>query len=371
MSRERPYDRDDPTEPLPREPRRGEDPDATVPLPAGSWRSDDPNATVPLDGSDGAARGEPREEPWDGRRLDHEPTEVLEDNRTLPLGTVPPGSEDPTAVIGRDGRESLSRGPAETAPTQPLRPEHGYGAGGGREHDDARMPPTAGMPTVGGATAGASAGATAQRGPGSSAAPDGYPAEPGAGIPGSELRAAVTRRQRVEYGRIQLLPGLIGWLAAVGMAGFLGWAAALLLPALTGLTPAAAPGGALEDLAEGSAAGLAGSIGFAAVYLVSFLFGGYAAGRSARFAGAKQGVAVWLWQLMGAAVSTVLAMIFADQVPGLPALATVQAMGAESLLWNVLAALCVLAIGLLAAVLGGLWGLRFHQRADRLGFEAR
>ncbi|MCP3425324.1 hypothetical protein NBM05_04625 [Rothia sp. AR01] len=157
----------------------------------------------------------------------------------------------------------------------------------------------------------------------------------------------------------------------VGMAGFLGWAVALLLPALTGLAVAAAPGGALEDLTGGDAAGLAGSLGFAAVYLVSFLFGGYAAGRSARFAGAKQGVAVWLWQLMGAAVSTVLSMIFADRVPGLPALGTVQAMGADALLWNVLAALCVLAIGLLAAVLGGMWGMRFHHRADRLGFEAR
>jgi hypothetical protein len=367
MSRERPYDRHDPTAPLPREPRRGEDPDATVPLPAGSWRSDDPDATVPLGDSGGSSPGEPREEPWDGQRLDHEPTEVLEDNRTLPLGTFPPGSEDPTAVIGR---EDLSRDPAETAPTRPLRPEPGYGAGGGGGYDDARTPPTAGMPAVGGA-AGAAAGTLGAPGAGAAGAPGGHPADPGAGIPGSELRAAVTRRQRVEYGRIQLLPGLIGWLAAVGMAGFLGWATALLLPALTGLSPAAAPGGALEDLTGGSAAGAAGSIGFAAVYLVSFLFGGYAAGRSARFAGAKQGVAVWLWQLMGAAVSTVLAMIFADQVPGLPALATVQAMGADSLLWNILAALCVLAIGLLASVLGGLWGMRFHQRADRLGFEAR
>ncbi|MCP3425323.1 hypothetical protein NBM05_04615, partial [Rothia sp. AR01] len=97
MSRERPFDRDDATEPLPRRPRRSEDPDATEALPAGSWAADDPNATVPLGG--------PRGEPWDGDRLDHEPTEVLEDNRTLPLGAVP----------------------ADDAP---------------------RLPPTAGMPTV-------------------------------------------------------------------------------------------------------------------------------------------------------------------------------------------------------------------------------
>jgi hypothetical protein len=40
--------------------------------------------------------------------------------------------------------------------------------------------------------------------------------------------------------------------------------------------------------------------------LISYFAGGYVAGRMARFDGAKQGIAVWLWALIVAVIVAIL-----------------------------------------------------------------
>ena len=80
---------------------------------------------------------------------------------------------------------------------------------------------------------------------------------------------------------------------------------------------------------------------------------------------------MWLWQLMGTAVTTVLTLFFADRMGESLPLGSVQSLGGPSFVWGLVAAVCVLVIGLLGAILGGLWGTRFHRSVDRWGFEGR
>jgi hypothetical protein len=103
------------------------------------------------------------------------------------------------------------------------------------------------------------------------------------------------------------------------------------------------------------------------VLAVGYYAGGYVAGRMSRFDGGRQGAAVWL---LGLAV-TVLAIIFGavfgskynilDRVslPRIP-------VDTGTLGWGtVVTAVVVLLLTLLAAVLGGKVGHRYHDRVDR------
>jgi hypothetical protein len=196
----------------------------------------------------------------------------------------------------------------------------------------------------------------------------GAPHEPGPGGPAGTPVDAATRlaRQREEFGGLQLVPGFFGWLSAMALT----W----LLLALVGLAAAAlglrlvdGVGGVVDDLAAGSAAAWTGAAALGLVEFLAFLGGGYAAGRMARFSGARQGVSVWLWSLFGRSVATVAGLVWADTVGLAPVGVSAQALIGDLLVPGLLAVLAVLAVDLLAAVLGGLWGVRYHRRVDRWG----
>ncbi|STX06527.1 hypothetical protein [Kocuria rosea] len=201
--------------------------------------------------------------------------------------------------------------------------------------------------------------------PGYGAGPAGpFSGDPSSGVPVD----AATRlaRQREEFGGLQLVPGFFGWLSAMALS----W----LLLALAGLTAAAlglrlvdGVGGVVDDLAAGSAAAWTGAAALGLVEFIAFLGGGYAAGRMARFSGARQGVSVWLWSLFGRSVATVAGLVWADTVGLAPVGVSAQALIGDLLVPGLLAVLAVLAVDLLAAVLGGLWGVRYHRRVDRWG----
>ena len=118
--------------------------------------------------------------------------------------------------------------------------------------------------------------------------------------------------------------------------------------------------------------GMLGIIVLAAIVLVSYYCGGYVAGRMARFHGARQGVAVWLWALVISAVVALLGWIGGSQYnvlaqvnsfPRIPVNeGTLSAAG-------IIALVVVAAVALLGAVLGGLAGMRFHRRVDKAGIE--
>ena len=173
--------------------------------------------------------------------------------------------------------------------------------------------------------------------------------------------AAVREHQREEFGGIAWGSTFFGWLTAIGLgailAGLLSAAGAAL--ALTESTST------LRDNAE--TIGIGGGIALLLVLAISYFCGGYVAGRMARFDGARQGLGVFLWALIAAAVLAIAAAIGGSEynvferldLPRLPVDSGDLTTGG----------LIALAAGLLtmivAAVLGGKTGERFHRKVAR------
>jgi magnesium-transporting ATPase (P-type) len=154
-----------------------------------------------------------------------------------------------------------------------------------------------------------------------------------------------------------------GWLVAIAIA--------ILLTSIVGAVVAAV--GSSTNVTQSDAERQAGDIGLAAgivlllVLAIGYYFGGYVAGRMSRFDGGRQGLGVWLIGLVVTIVAIALGAIFGSQynlldrvsLPNLP-------ISTDQLGWGALiTALAVLALTLLAALLGGKAGQRYHHRVDR------
>jgi hypothetical protein len=138
-----------------------------------------------------------------------------------------------------------------------------------------------------------------------------------------------------------LLAGLVG--AAVGAVGY-----------QTGLESDA------EDLSTASV------IGGAVVLFVAFLIGGWAAGRIARYDGARNGLVAALWTLVFAAILSGLGAWLGSEYDvfgnvDLPQWFSTDAVTTTALVSGAAAVLAML----IGAVIGGIWGERYHRRADR------
>ncbi|HET9649806.1 MAG TPA: hypothetical protein VFP34_16455 [Microlunatus sp.] len=203
-------------------------------------------------------------------------------------------------------------------------------------------------------------------------APDTAPIpEPTTALP-TEPVAAPTRReviahQRRRFGGMKFGACFFGWLTATGLTLLL---ATLLSAVGLGVTAQMQP-----PLTPGEAAQSArwlGVIIVAVVILIAYYAGGYVAGRMARFDGIKQGVGVWLWAIVVAVVLAVVTAVVGTQfdllsqlqaLPQIPVDATaITAVG-------VVAAVAVTVASLVGAVLGGLAGVRYHRRIDRVTDE--
>jgi hypothetical protein len=189
-------------------------------------------------------------------------------------------------------------------------------------------------------------------------------------------RATVVARQKERFGGIKVGSAFFGWLTATGMSVLL-----IALLAAAGVAFGVATNTtvtvdqALQESqdATGTAqtVGLVGAITLLVVLLVAYYCGGYVAGRMARFNGARQGLAVWLWGVVMALIVAAVAAIAGAQydvfaqlnLPRLPVNeGQVTAVGAIAIGAAILAAL-------VGAVLGGLAGMRFHRKVDRTGLE--
>ncbi|HWS49881.1 MAG TPA: hypothetical protein VN241_02625 [Microbacterium sp.] len=180
------------------------------------------------------------------------------------------------------------------------------------------------------------------------------------------VREEVVAREKEQFGGMKFGTAFFGWLTATGTVA--------LLSALISGTGAAL-GLGVEDAADAAGAqpetiGLIGAIGLLLVLLIGYFAGGYVAGRMARFSGAKQGVAVWLWAVIIAIVGAILVAIVGAQfnpladINAFPRIPINEgALTVTAIVTVVIAAL----VTLLGAVLGGLAGMRFHRRVDRAG----
>jgi amino acid transporter len=178
-------------------------------------------------------------------------------------------------------------------------------------------------------------------------------------------RATAAASARDAYGGINWGSAFFGWLVAVGIGALL---TALLAGAGTalGLTDAATSGAARSA----ETIGLGGGILLLAVSLVAYYSGGYVAGRMSRFDGARQGLGVWLLGLIFTVAIAAAGWIFGDKynvldrldLPRIPA-------NASDLTTGGLIVLGAIALGtLLAAIVGGTVGRRYHDKVDRAEF---
>ncbi|WP_432561668.1 hypothetical protein [Kineococcus sp. SYSU DK003] len=187
-------------------------------------------------------------------------------------------------------------------------------------------------------------------------------------------RHAVVEREKNAHGGVKVGSAFFGWLTATG--------AAVLLTALlaaTGTAVGLASAGGVDqalDAAQNSAdqnagtIGVVGGIALLVVLLVSYFCGGYVAGRMARFNGARQGIAVWVWAVVIAVVVAVVAAVAGNQYDVLGQLNSFPRLPVDSgslTAGSVIAVVAAALVALVGAVLGGLAGMRFHRRVDRAG----
>ena len=183
-------------------------------------------------------------------------------------------------------------------------------------------------------------------------------------------RESVVEREKEQYGGIKFGSAFFGWLTATGTA--------VLLTALAAAAGAAVGVANDTDVAEAAdqlaadpgTVGLVGGIALFLVLFLAYFCGGYVAGRMARFNGAKQGLAVWIWAIVIAIVVAILAAIAGDQfniLGELNSFPRIPVNEGDLTTGGIVALLLVALASLGGAVLGGITGMRFHRKVDRAG----
>lgn len=185
-------------------------------------------------------------------------------------------------------------------------------------------------------------------------------------------KSTFNARARERFGGVKAGSAFFGWLTATGMAVLL-----TALAAATGLAVSLSTNTTVEQAANNANAGtvgITGAIVLAVILFVAYYCGGYVAGRMARFNGARQGVAVWLWALVMAALVAVLGAVFGNRFnvfANLNSFPRIPINEGDVTTVGIVAVIIAALVALVGAVLGGLAGMRFHRRVDRAGFEER
>jgi hypothetical protein len=180
-----------------------------------------------------------------------------------------------------------------------------------------------------------------------------------------ESMRAVRARQREEFGGVNWGAAFFGWLVAVGLGAL-----------LVGLVAAMGAAVGLTDTSGTDAAGnvteigIGGTIVLLATLAIAYYCGGYVAGRMSRFDGARQGLGAWLFGLIVTVVLAIAGALLGAEynvlerldLPALP-------VGDSELASGGALALTLVVLGtLLAALIGGTAGERYHRRVDKVGF---
>jgi hypothetical protein len=184
------------------------------------------------------------------------------------------------------------------------------------------------------------------------------------------LRNDVVEREKEEFGGFKFGSAFFGWLTATGTA--------VLLTAIVGAAGAAiglganGTAGKAANAATKNAAtvGIAGAIALVVVLFIAYFAGGYVAGRMARFSGAKQGFAVWLWAVIIAVVVAIIAAIAGTQfniLANLNSFPRIPLSEGSVTATGIITAVAVAIVSLIGAILGGLAGMRYHRKIDRVG----
>jgi hypothetical protein len=207
---------------------------------------------------------------------------------------------------------------------------------------------------------------TGARAPGSARS-----AERGQGM-GVERSEALTspdrRRQHEEYGGFNFGAAFYGWLVAVGVAALL-TATLSAAGAAIGLTSLSGS----EARSSAGTISIVGGVLFVLVLALAYFAGGYVAGRMSRFDGSRQGFGVWVVGLLVTIALAVLGAIAGSKynllgqlnLPRIPIDEGSLATG------GAVALAAILVVTLVAALLGGKTGQRYHRKVDRAGYAAQ
>jgi len=187
--------------------------------------------------------------------------------------------------------------------------------------------------------------------------------------PGAATQETVLAREKEQFGGIKVGSAFFGWLTATGMAVLL-----TALVAAAGTAVGWATNTNVNDAINRSTpetVGIVGMVVLLAILFVSYYAGGYVAGRMARFNGARQGLMVWLWAVIVAAVVALLGLVAGQQyniLANLNSFPRIPTNEGQLSIAGIIAAVVVAVVALVGAILGGLAGMHFHRKVDRAGF---
>jgi hypothetical protein len=159
-------------------------------------------------------------------------------------------------------------------------------------------------------------------------------------------------------------------------AAFFGWlvtaAITSLLLALVTATAGAAAVNLRLDTTHLRQVGLWGALVILAVWVVAFYAGGYVAGRMTRFDGGRQGVGVWIVNIIATVLLSLLALAFGPVLNLLPMISLPHLPIGEGtvIAASALMLLVALVLTALAAVAGGKAGQLYHRRIDDAAMAA-
>ena len=173
------------------------------------------------------------------------------------------------------------------------------------------------------------------------------------------------RRQRQHFGGMQLIPGVLGLLTAISLGGLLLTLAGLLGPQL-GLDVTRGAGDTLARAwqAPGAAQSWIAVAVLGAVELLSMIAGGYVAGRMARFSVVAVSLKKKLWARRARAVAAVGVLLWAGGATAAGPRWVARELRGGDVGMGLIALGGLVLLGLAGAVLGGVWGMRYHRKVD-------
>jgi len=168
---------------------------------------------------------------------------------------------------------------------------------------------------------------------------------------------------RDRFGGIDVPASLVGMLTALAMLVLLGGLVGAAIGAIGYQT--GVDSDTVDDIS------IASLIGGLVVLFVSYLIGGWAAGRIARYDGARNGLMTGIWTLILAAALAALGAWAGDEYNvfanvELPNWFNRDAVTTAAIVSGIVAVATMLVAGLL----GGLWGTRYHRLADETLLDA-
>ncbi|WP_284974937.1 hypothetical protein [Arthrobacter sp. efr-133-TYG-104] len=184
----------------------------------------------------------------------------------------------------------------------------------------------------------------------------------------------IVATEKERFGGIKWGSAFFGWLTAIGMTVLLSALATAIGVGVGAANSTNVNLAADQASKNAQTLGVASGIILAVILFLAYYCGGYVAGRMARFDGARQGLAVWLWGIIVAVIVAILATVAGSQfniLGNLNGAPQIPVDGSLLTVSGIIGLVIALIVPLLGAILGGKAGMHFHRKVDRAAVERR